>query len=515
MEPAKALGQYAHQRRKPEESVLYKIVQENLETFLATVREEAGSPLPDFVAKEFYEYLRCGILAHGFMRVQCESCHKENLVAFSCKRRGFCPSRGGRRMSETAIHLVDNVLPLKPIRQWVISFPFQLRLLMAIRPKIMGDILRITHECIANHLRKKAGFAKTNAKVGAVTLIQRFGGSINLNVHFHQLFIDGVYEVGADDEPTAFHTTGEPTRTEIAKILEKIISRVTKLLERKGVIVKDPETQGLQINLSGDVLGDDSFAKLQAGAISYRFAYGPNKGKKALTLKTVPEQDHNADHGLVAKNSGFSLHAGVAMPGTERDKIEKLCRYIARPAIALERLKLTTGGQVVYSLKKPYSDGTTHIVMTQLELLEKIAAIIPRPKIHLTRYHGVLGPHYKHRKMVVPKQPLVNGVTQTKEQAEPTAKARITWARLLKRVFNIDVEICAECGGKAKVIGAIEDPVVVRKILAHLGLPTKPPVILAARSRGPPPSQSDDGYSQASMEIPVEDQSQAPSFDFD
>ena len=78
------------------------------------------------------------------MRVQCESCHKENLVAFSCKRRGFCPSCGGRRMSETAIHLVDHVLPLKPIRQWVISFPFQLRLLMAIRPKIMGDILRIT-----------------------------------------------------------------------------------------------------------------------------------------------------------------------------------------------------------------------------------------------------------------------------------------------------------------------------------------------------------------------------------
>ncbi len=89
------------------------------------------------------------------------------------------------------------------------------------------------------------------------------------------------------------------------------------------------------------------------------------------------------------------------MPGTERKKIEKLCRYIARPAIALERLKVNLNGQVVYSLKKPYSDGTTHIVMTPLELFEKIAAIIPRPKIHLTRYHGVLGPHYKHRKLIV------------------------------------------------------------------------------------------------------------------
>ena len=505
MELARPLGQFTYQRHKPEESVLYKIIQENLETFLATVREEAGQPLPDFVEKEFYEYLRCGILAHGFMRVKCESCHKENLVAFSCKRRGFCPSCGGRRMSETAIHLVDHVLPIKPIRQWVISFPFQLRLLMAIRPKIMGEALRITHECIANHLRKKAGFEKSKAKVGAVTLVQRFGGSINLNLHFHQIFIDGVYEVGADEAPTAFYATPEPTRAEIAKVLEKIISRMTKFLERRGIIVKDPGAQGLQIDLSDD----DSFAKLQAGAISYRFTFGPNKGKKALTLKTVPERDHNSEHGLVAKNSGFSLHAGVAMPGTEREKIEKLCRYIARPAIALERLKLTASGQVIYSLKKPYSDGTAHIVMEPLELLEKIAAIIPRPKIHLTRYHGVLGPHYKHRKMIVPKPTQVKEVTPTEiEQTEPVSKARITWARLLKRVFNIDVEICAECGGKARVIAAIEDPAVIRKILTHLGFPTKPPPILAARSRGPPEPI-------ANQIFPDDDYSQAPTVDFD
>jgi hypothetical protein len=82
-------------------------------------------------------------------------------------------------------------------------------------------------------------------------------------------------------------------------------------------------------------------------------------------------------------------------------------------------------------------------------------------------------------------------------------------------VFNIDVEICADCGAKAKVIAAIEDPVVIRKILSHLGLPTKPPVILAARSRGPSANQTDDGYSQASLDFPVEDQSQASSVDFD
>lgn len=149
MQPAIAQGPFTYQRHRPEETVLYKIVQENLETFLRLVQEETGHPLPDFVEKEFREYLRCGILAHGFLRVQCESCKNENLVAFSCKLRGFCPSCGGRRMCETAIHLVDYVLPIKRIRQWVLAFPIQLRLLLAIRPKLMAEVLHITNLCIS------------------------------------------------------------------------------------------------------------------------------------------------------------------------------------------------------------------------------------------------------------------------------------------------------------------------------------------------------------------------------
>jgi hypothetical protein len=123
--------------------------------------------------------------------------------------------------------------------------------------------------------------------------------------------------------------------------------------------------------------------------------------------------------------------------------------------------------------------------MQPLELLEKIAAIIPRPKIHLTRFHGILGPNDKHRKLIVPKPPPVAEVNP-EDSGEPPSKARISWARLLKRVFNIDVETCAECGGNTKIIAAIEDPPVIRKILAHLGLSTKPPVIHPAKSRGPP-----------------------------
>jgi hypothetical protein len=103
----------------------------------------------------------------------------------------------------------------------------------------------------------------------------------------------------------------------------------------------------------------------------------------------------------------------------------------------------------------------------------------------------------------VPKLPPVAEVSP-EESTEPPSKARITWARLLKRVFNIDIEICADCGGKTKIIAAIEDPPVIRKILAHLDLPTIPPVIHSARSRGPP-----------GIVFPDDDFSQMPSFDFD
>ena len=104
---------------------------------------EQGRSLPGYVVGEFEDYLECGRLEHGFLRVRCESCHHEKLVAFSCKRRGFCPSCGARRMADSAAHLVDEVLPRRPIRQWVLSVPFPLRYLFATNPQVMSRVLTI------------------------------------------------------------------------------------------------------------------------------------------------------------------------------------------------------------------------------------------------------------------------------------------------------------------------------------------------------------------------------------
>mgnify|MGYP001819257956 CR=1 FL=1 len=100
---------------------------------------------------------------------------------------------GVRHLAESAALLVDEVLPHEPMRQWVLSVPFPLRFLFASQPKIMGKALGIIYRTIATHLTRKAGYTKTTAHTGAVTLIQRFGGALNLNIHFHMLFLDSVY----------------------------------------------------------------------------------------------------------------------------------------------------------------------------------------------------------------------------------------------------------------------------------------------------------------------------------
>ena len=143
--------------------------------------------------REFEDYLRCGRLEHGFLRVRCDTCHAEHLVAFSCKRRGFCPSCGARRMVESAALLVDEVFPEQPVRQWVLSFPYPLRLLFASRPAVMGAALGIVYRCTVTRLVKRAGFSCGNARKGAVTLIQRFGSALNLDINSHMPFLDGVY----------------------------------------------------------------------------------------------------------------------------------------------------------------------------------------------------------------------------------------------------------------------------------------------------------------------------------
>ena len=180
--PGRADG-YA--RRRPEETLLHALVREHWPRFLERAEEAGG--LPRFVVREFEEYLRCGLLEHGVVRLACRQCGHEMRVAFSCKRRGFCPSCVGRRMSDVAAHLVDEVLPKEPIRQWVCSLPWSLRYAMAYDRRLCADVLGAFIRALTRSLRRRAKRhldlrSVDEAQVGAVTFIQRSDSALRLSL---------------------------------------------------------------------------------------------------------------------------------------------------------------------------------------------------------------------------------------------------------------------------------------------------------------------------------------------
>jgi hypothetical protein len=172
-----------------------------------------------------------------------------------------------------------------------------------------------------------------------------------------------------------------------------------------------------------------------------------------------------------ARLEGFSLHADVAVPARRRDQLETVCRYILRPPLAVERLTESTGGQLRYEFRRAWSDGSTALLLDPLELLERLAALVPPPRRPLLAYHGLLAPRARWRAAIVP-PPAADGA---RADVGGRAPRRWTWARLLRRVFAIEILVCERCGGPRRILGAVTEPHAVRRLLAALGLAPQPP----------------------------------------
>ena len=329
--------------------------------------------------------------------------------------------------------------------------------------------LSIVYRTLSTHLIKKAGYTKSMAQTGSVTLIQRFGSALNLNVHFHMLFLDGVY---AEDDygQQRFHRVKAPTHDELNTLVHTLSHRIARCLEKRGVLERDAENTWLTLEEEEN----DVLTQLQGASVTYRIATGPQQGRKVFTLQTLPGKEDKADtNSRVANHAGFSLHAGVMTEAHQRDKLERLCRYISRPAVSEKRLALTTNGQIRYELKTPYRNGTTHVIFEPLDFMAKLAALVPKPRVNLTRFHGVFAPNSKRRVQVTPakrgKKPDTEPPDTDWQDKSPVERHRaMTWMQRLKRVFNIDIEVCEHCGGQVKVIASIEDPKVIEQILKHL-----------------------------------------------
>lgn len=331
----------------------------------------------------------------------------------------------------------------------------------------MGKVLGIVTRAISTHLARQAGLPKQDAPTGAVTLIQRFGSALNLNIHFHMLFLDGVYAQDSSGH-YFFRRTSPPTVGQLHHLLQQISERVARFLERRGMLERDEDNSYLTL----DGLEEDPLKDIHSHSVTYRVAIGPQKGRKVFALQTLsPQPEPACDNARVAKLNGFSLHAGVAAHANQRKKLERLCRYIARPAIAEKRLSMTSTGKVRYELKTPFRNGTTHVIFEPLDFIARLAALVPKPRVNLTRFHGVFAPNSRHRALITPAGRGKGGNKAGKGvdgQSFVEHHAAMTWAQRLKRVFNIDIETCEKCQGPVRIIACIEDPAAIRQILSHL-----------------------------------------------
>jgi len=367
-----------------------------------------------------------------------------------------------------------------------------------------------------------------------VAFPQRFGGALNLHVHFHVVQLDVVY--AKDDRGNVvFHASRAPAQTEIASIAAEVGRRVRKLLRRRGWIRDKPDDGPDEEQSALD-------ACMQVGLSRGEFARLDEQVDDASRGDDDARFEHRKRSPWSAEADGFSVHAGVQMRRGDAEGRERLVRYCARPALSLERLSVLRDGRVAYRTKYPRRGGRTHLVMEPTPFLARIAALIPPPKFPLVRYSGVLAPASKWRALVVPRalapacehqQLRAANAPQAAANAEPslsrasekcersTASAAspssteaatssapsapmvvssgpvadvtsrnsrdklrgrrstsyIDWATLMKHSMGIDVLSCPKCASTMKPVAVITEPEVIRKILVHLRLPLRPELL--------------------------------------
>jgi len=309
------------------------------------------------------------------------------VVALSCKRRGFCPSCTGRRMADVAPHLVDKVLPEVPIRQWVCSLPWALRYPLGYDRRLCADVLdafvRALTRSLCRRARRQLGLRSvTDALVGAVTFIQCSDGSLRLNPHFHTLALDGVY-VRDDDGALAFHALDAPSAQDVAEVAALAHTCLVRVLLRHG-----RSLEGLADD-TADPLGTEQPVLASCYAASAGDVQLLGAAPRDRTSKLVhPVRLVCSPAEALAEVGGVNVHAKVAVDGRDRKRLERLCRYVARPPLSQERLQMHPDGRVRYRFKSAFRDGTHAVLLDPQDSIARLCALIPPPRFHMLRYHG-------------------------------------------------------------------------------------------------------------------------------
>jgi len=369
-------------------------------------------------------------------------------------------------MSQLSANLADNILPAGvPLRQWVVSLPYPVRLWLLWRPKLRSAVLGVVRRLLFAWYRHRAAAAGVpGGRTGAVVVAQRFGSAINGNLHFHALLLDGVH---ARDEVTGelgFHRARPPSDVEVQALVDELRRRVERLLKRRGLLDEDER---------GDEPDELQLFELAGGGHPVRDL--PTRPRRKLPPKC-------------AESAFFNLHAGVRIAGLDDEGKERLLRYLLRPPLVLSRLSMRDDGNLVLRLKNPWRDGTTTLVLTPFELLARLAAVVPRPRERDLTLHGVLAPNASWRREVVPdeqqrqqrrgaRQALHSPRTDTRRAHPPRWSGWVPWRELLARVFGVEGLLCS-CGRLMRVHAVV---------LGHATLPALRTLrVSPGLIRGPP-----------------------------
>jgi hypothetical protein len=409
-------SQTVYRRRRPEKTPLFETIKKHYATWHKD-HEASKGPVPNYIDNVFQKYLECGILAKGFACAHCRDCNKDFFIAFSCKARGICPSCNTHAMVQTAAHLVDEVLPRLPFRQFVISFPMRIRYYLQTHT-ILQSVLKI----VVDEIRKRLTICNPNVdnpQIGAISFIQQFGNTLNYHPHFHLVVADGVFN---------------------------------------GTTV----LQFHEASLTPDDIADtqDCIQKSVLGYFCKRGFFNKNEVEKMLSYE----------------NSGFSLDANVRIQSWDKDGLERLIRYCARPPFKSENIRCN-GPWINYRLPKPSHAGKTFIQLEPLEFIDRISNFIPYPRRHRHHYHGVFASNSPLRKQVAANaQKRLGSKPQVmQETAKMVEKASRTWAQLIARIYEINPLICTTCGKKIKIIAFITHSAQIRRILSGIGWPIEAP----------------------------------------
>jgi hypothetical protein len=305
-----------------------------------------------------------------------------------------------------------------------------------------------------------------------------------LSPHFHTLFLDGVFSADIDG---MFHPAPVPRQEGVETLVWKVRKRILRFLERRGVITLVTAPGDGEVTVVTDesmAEKDPLLAKLLAAATASAGEACSATKRREIRIVLAPDERPVGKGTLCGQSHGFNLPNATPVATNDKDGRERLCRYIWRPPLANDRLKVLDNGDVHLDFKRPWSDGTPSIALAPVALIARLAALVPPPRRHMVLYCGVLSSHAASRKEVVP-TPAITVVGQ----GEPKGKSKyLRWSELLRRVFGIET-ICQKCHVPLRLLSLIKSEAIAKKILTAMHLPADVPKLRPAR---PPPQRDQD-----------------------